>query len=131
MDIEANPIQIQTPPKEDEIENLPETIDPMEPFKMVEKPGEEKEEDEDMREDVHNDEIVVEDAEAGVEEGYRNRDQDSSLSSPPDYEDGCGVSKTRTLISFLKVTGRYHCRNSNALQITGSERNKTWRCRRY
>jgi hypothetical protein len=99
MDVEANPVQVQTPPKEDEIETLPEAVDLTEAFEIVENPGEEdedEEEEEEVAEEVHADEIVVEDADPKVEEQSRHRDQDSSLSSAPGSEADNGTSKTRT-----------------------------------
>ena len=93
MDLEAVPIQVQTPPKEDEIETLPEPVDPIESFEMVEKADEEEEEEEEeevegnqVAEEAREDEIVVENAKNGIKQQNDDEDQESSLSSAPGSE---------------------------------------------
>lgn len=87
MDFEAIPIQIQTPPKEDEIETLPEPVDSNESFEMIKNPDEDEDEEEEQEEEIaeetHDDEIVVE---AEVEDQNSNKDHETSLSSDPGSE---------------------------------------------
>jgi len=85
MDIEAITIQVQTPPKDDEVETPPEPDDPVESFEMVENPEEEENEGEQVGhaaeiENTREDEIVVEDADPNRN---GNHDNESSLSSAP------------------------------------------------
>jgi hypothetical protein len=92
MDLEATPIQIQTPPKDDEMETPPEPADPIEPFDMVERPDGEEEEQE-IAEEAHDDEIVVEDAVHEVEVQNGDNDQESPLSSDPESDADIEASK--------------------------------------
>jgi hypothetical protein len=97
MDLEAIPIQIQTPPKDDEIESPPEQDDSIESIEMIDKPDEEEEEDEhapEIEEETRGDEIVVEDAVHDVRRHNGNRDRESSLSSDPGSEADGEASKS-------------------------------------
>jgi len=103
MDLEAIPIQIQTPSKEDEDETLPELNDPLESVMTddqfaeeetesdaEEKPDPDEEEEETpaepMDEDTREDEIVVGDANAELAHQNGDHDRNSSLSSAPGSE---------------------------------------------
>jgi hypothetical protein len=102
MDLEAIPIQIPTPSKEDEDETLPEPNDPLESFMTdeqfaeqeakdhaVEKPEEPAEEEksaEPVDEETRDDEIVVGDANDEVPQQNGHHGRDSSLSSAPGSE---------------------------------------------
>ena len=70
MDLEAVPIQVQTPPKEEESENSEDQNESIEPFSMDEKPAEGEEAVEPTEEKLRDDEIIVENAEN--EDGDKN-----------------------------------------------------------
>ena len=92
MDLEAITIQIQTPPKDDEIESPLEQDDSIGSLEMIDRPDEEEsrgEEDEhapDFEEETRDDEIVVEDVVHEVRRQNGNHDHESSLSSAPGSE---------------------------------------------
>lgn len=81
MDLEAAPIQVQTPPKEEESENSEDQNESIEPILMDEKPADEEEAIEPIEEKLRDDEIVVENAEdeSGDKDGIHER-EDSPLS---------------------------------------------------
>jgi hypothetical protein len=120
MDLEAIPLQIQTPPKDDEIETPPEQDDPIESFEMIDNPQDEENEDEEdehapeIEEETRQDEIVVEDANHGIQRQNGNQDRESSLSSAPGSEADAENSKSgnTSLVCSKKPNGRYYCRNS-------------------
>jgi hypothetical protein len=98
MDVEAIPIQVQTPPKEDEPEPAPEpSTEPMDSIEVSDPPdivhdAEDGDTDED---DQRDDEIVVETNGNGVGEEEEPR-SDSPLSSAPDYDAEPEAAESRT-----------------------------------
>jgi hypothetical protein len=92
MDLEAITIQIQTPPKDDEIDSPLEQDDSIGSLEMIDRPDEEEskeEEDEhapDVEEETRDDEIVVEDVVHEDQRQNGNHDHESSLSSAPGSE---------------------------------------------
>jgi hypothetical protein len=106
-------IQVQTPPKDDDLE-MPELSVPPEDFDSDESAGEEEEsepiatpepwsvEAELVVEETRDDEIVVEDQNEGENGANRNGNEDgeSVLSSPPDSDAEPDTSKTGHLDKF-------------------------------
>jgi hypothetical protein len=98
MDVEAIPIQVQTPPKEDEPEPAPEpSSEPMDSIEVFAEPdfahdAGDGDADED---DKRDDEIVVGTNENGVGEEEEHRSE-SPLSSAPDYDAEPEVAESRT-----------------------------------
>lgn len=103
MDLEAIPIQIQTPSKEDEDETLPELNEPLESIMTedhiaVEFKGDEEEKPDDVTEeetpaepmdqDIRDDEIVVGDVNDELAQQNGHHTRHSSLSSAPGSEAG-------------------------------------------
>lgn len=122
MDLEAIPIQIQTPSKEDEDETLPEPNDSLESVMTDDQFAEEVESnaeetndaDEEMEEETptgpmdqatREDEIVVGDAKDELDEQNGDHDRNSSLSSAPGSEvDDADESKPgKTSLGILNL----------------------------
>jgi hypothetical protein len=101
MDSETNPIQVQTPPKDDDEEAPLESSDSIEPFEMDENPEAEVREPEMIDEDERGDEIIVESAEHEVDKQNDGPDHDSPLSSAPDSEIEADISKSGMALKAL------------------------------
>ena|SRR5205809_554442 len=97
-------IQIQTPPKDDEVESQPGPHEPTESFEAVENP-EKDEEGGETDEDPRADEIVVGDDEEleELEEHNGDYDHETSLSSPPGSVAGPETSKEGIHPSYLNM----------------------------
>ena len=111
MDLEAIPIQIQTPPKDDEAESPAEQEDSIESIEMIDKPEEEEDNEEggehapEIEEETREDEIIVEDRNDEVQQQNGNRDRESPLSSAPGSEADAEYSKSgNTSLVLLKQT---------------------------
>ena len=116
MDLEAIPIQIQTPPKEDEMETPPPALvdlfvmdDDPEEYEQEEE-EEEKKKEEEFELEKRDDEIVVEDAENDVDGQNGHQEHETSLSSAPSSDDEKETPKpgTHAILScssnFLKMS---------------------------
>ena len=103
MDLEANPIQIQTPPIEDDIDAPAEQGETIEPSAMDDQPAEE-EATGITEEAPHDDEIVVEDDHGQGKDKNDAHNRESPLSSAPPSEAEAAAAEAgrRNLIFVLK-----------------------------